>query len=146
MLTELLSSNHRGNIVLITCVRRKMDLAYAEVHRELERRYSNYRYLALTTREPENVDPTHPTFIGKRYLQDYFRSGDFERDARVKLSPADTHVFLCGSPAMIGSAHLGTSTKSQSLELPGMVDVLEQCGFRLDRPAASGNIHTERYW
>ena len=146
MLAELLSNNYRGKIVLITCVRQKKDLAYAEVHHELERRYPDYRYLALTTREPENVDSTNPTFVGKRYLQDYFRSGNFEQDTQLKLSPTDTHVFLCGSPGMIGSAHTGTTTKSQSVELPGMVDVLEQRGFRLDGSSSSGNIHTERYW
>ena len=33
----------------------------------------------LTTREPENLDDSHAAYVGKRYLQEYFESGAFER-------------------------------------------------------------------
>jgi ferredoxin--NADP+ reductase len=146
MAAELLRRNFPGHLVSITCVRQKQDLAYIGVHRELERRFPNYRYLSLTTREPENLDPLHPKFVGKRYLQDYFQSGEFERDANWKLSPADTHVFLCGSPQMIGRS-LTTPDRTPEVDQPiGMIEVLERRGFRADRSDLHGNIHTEKYW
>jgi ferredoxin--NADP+ reductase len=146
MLADLLATRHRGRIVLVTCVRQKRDLAYVHTHRELEQRYANYRYLTLTTREPENLDSNVPGFVGKRYLQDYFLSGDFERDAKLDLSSHDTHVFLCGSPMMIGVPH---HTHDPAVRYPkplGMVEVLERRGFRVDQPHEPGNIHFEKYW
>jgi ferredoxin--NADP+ reductase len=47
MLADLLAAGHRGRIVSVSCVRRKRDLAYLAAHRELEKRYANYRYLTL---------------------------------------------------------------------------------------------------
>lgn len=146
MVGELLATGFPGQIVCVTCARHKRDLAYLVAHRELERRFPNYRYLTLTTREPENVDATNPHFIGKRYLQDYFQSGDFERNGQLRLSPTDTHVFLCGSPDMIGHRRDVPVPSSPPAHSIGMVDILEERGFCLDRPHVPGNIHIEKYW
>jgi ferredoxin--NADP+ reductase len=145
MLAELLSRQHRGRIVSTTCVRFHKDLAYLEKHRELERRFSNYRYLTLTTREPENLDSNHPGYVGKRYLQDYFESGAFERESGLTLDPADTQVFLCGSPGMIGVPMRAHDPSKRYPAPKGMIEVLEERGFELDRPHGPGNIHFEKY-
>lgn len=145
MLASLLAAQHRGRLIGVTCVRRKQDLGYLEAHRELERRYANYRYLTLTTREPENLDPTLPHFAGKRYLQDYFASGDFERDTGLPLDPQQTHVFLCGNPAMIGAPLRGRTDGRYPTPM-GMVEILEHRGFLADEPGKPGNIHFEKYW
>jgi ferredoxin--NADP+ reductase len=146
MVAELLASGFPGQIISITCVRKKRDLAYATVHRKLERLFLNYRYLTLTTREPENIDSSDPKFVGKRYLQEYFESGDFERDINVKLSVADTHFFLCGNPVMVGTTRKMPNDQSDVTRPDGMIDILERRGFRLDRPHSPGNIHIEKYW
>jgi ferredoxin--NADP+ reductase len=145
MLAELLAAGHRGPITSVTCVRRQYDLAYLATHRELERRYANYRYIALTTREPENLDPATPGFVGKRYLQDYVASGAFERERGVALSAKRTHVYLCGSPAMVGLPEHNPSGPRYP-QPKGMVEVLEARGFVLDHADQPGNIHYERYW
>lgn len=146
MLADLLALGHRGRIVSVCCVRRKADLAYLSVHRILEDRFQNYRYLTLTTREPENLDPRQPGYVGKRYLQDYVASGDFERDAEMDLWPDSTHVFLCGNPEMIG-VPLHTRDPARRYPKPiGMVELLEGRGFQVDQPHAPGNVHFERYW
>jgi ferredoxin/flavodoxin---NADP+ reductase len=145
MLAELLSSGHRGPITSVTCVRRRYDLAYLATHRELERRYANYRYMAITTREPENLDPAAPGYAGKRYLQDYFDSGAFERERGEALSPKGSHVYLCGSPAMVGLPE-HTPSGPHYPQPKGMVEVLEARGFVLDHADQPGNIHCERYW
>jgi ferredoxin--NADP+ reductase len=84
-------------------------------------------------------------FVGKRHLQDLVRSGSIEHETGVPLDPAAAHVFLCGSPAMIGvpyAMHHGQPTVS-----PGsMLDVLHGRGFRTELPDRPGNVHFERYW
>jgi ferredoxin/flavodoxin---NADP+ reductase len=146
MVAHLLSSDHRGRIVTVTCVRQRRDLGYAKIHRQLECTYANYRYLTLTTREPENLEPSHNNFLGKRYLQDYFESGEFERDSGVPLDPSRTHVFLCGNPAMIG-AQQHDAQGGQFFPTPvGMIEVLSRRGFRPDEKSHPGNIHYEKYW
>lgn len=146
MLAHLLANEHRGRLVCVTCARYRRDLGYATVHRELERRYPQYRYLTLTTRETENLDPQAPNYVGKRYLQDYVESGDLERDADVTLSPERAQVFLCGNPAMIGAPRNGKTGDDRYPKPRGMVEVLEQRGFRVDEPSEPGNIHFEKYW
>jgi ferredoxin--NADP+ reductase len=159
MVAELLAAGHRGPITSVSCVRLRRDLAYLSAHRELERRHPQYRYLSLTTREPENLEASSPGFVGRRYLQEYFASGDFERDRGISLDPQRTHVYLCGSPVMVGLPDR-TSIGLVYPKPKGMVEVLADRGFVLDGslggfkrdafvqgPAEGrGNIHCERYW
>jgi ferredoxin--NADP+ reductase len=146
MLAELLARGHRGNIVSTICVRHRRDLAYLEAHRRLEHEFANYRYLPITTREPENLDSTHPGYIGKRYVQSYLESGQLEQESGVQFQPANSHVFLCGNPQMIGVPH-HTHDPVKRYPVPrGMVEVLEQRGFAVDQPHEPGNIHFEKYW
>jgi len=72
MIAALLTRGHRGRIVSATTTRFRYDLAYLTQHRDLERQWANYRYLPLTTREPENLDADHPDYVGKLYLQHVF--------------------------------------------------------------------------
>ena len=116
MVAELLSRGHIGRIAVVTCVRYRDDLGYVSVHRALERRFLNYRYVPLTTREPENVDPSHPSFVGKTYLQDLFASESAVQKIGFPLDPLRTHVYLCGAPAMIG---LPKRTPDGDVPLPG---------------------------
>ena len=68
MLWELLRRGHTGPILSACCVRYRRDLAYLTIHEELMRRYPNYTYLSLTTREAETVGH-------KVYVQDLVASG-----------------------------------------------------------------------
>ncbi len=146
MVAQLLTSGHRGRIVTVTCVRRRRDLGYAQAHRRLEACFANYRYLALTTREPENLDPTRPGYVGRRYLQEYFACGAFEHDSGVPLDPRAAHVFLCGNPTMIGAPKKGDHGEWLYPQPVGMTEFLEQRGFHRDNPIAPGSIHFEKYW
>lgn len=145
MIAELLSAGHAGRIVSAVCVRYRKDAAYRAVHEQLVRRYDNYRYLVVTTREPENIDPGRPDYVGKQYLQDLTANGELERQAGVPLDPARAHVFLCGSPAMIGIPAKRHEEASPG-ESVGMVALLAERGFSADTPAVPGNVHFERYW
>lgn len=144
MVAELLARGHRGPVVCMTCVRFRKDLAYLEQHRLLERTFKNYRYIPLTTREPENLDNSRPDYVGKQYLQDFLVSDDFSARTGCELSAQNTHVFLCGSPEMIGISTRKANANAR--EVLGMVPILEQQGFRVHQPGENGNMYYEKYW
>jgi ferredoxin--NADP+ reductase len=142
MLWELLRRGHRGPILAACCVRYRRDLAYLATHEDLMRRYANYSYLSLTTRETETAQH-------KVYIQDLIQSGDLERRLGRPLDPAHAHVYLCGNPKMIGVPAIDRATGLRSYPSPlGVVEILERRGFQIDQPSAKikGTIHFEEYW
>ncbi|PQO43947.1 ferredoxin--NADP reductase [Blastopirellula marina] len=146
MIAELLATGHTGPITNLACVRYRQDLGYLRQHRELERQFANYRYLPLTTREPENLDPSLPQYVGKQYVQDVFQNWESMVGDDRPLDPKSTHVYLCGNPEMIGAPQ---SLRQQARAYPtptGMAEILDQLGFQLDQPKLTGNIHLEKYW
>jgi ferredoxin--NADP+ reductase len=142
MLWELFRRGHKGPILSACCVRYRRDLAYLEIQEELMRRYSNYTYLSLSTREAA-------TAKHKVYIQDLITSGQLEEKLRRPLDPARTHIYLCGNPKMIGVPYKDKDTGVLTYPEPlGVIEILEKRGFRTDNPAAKamGNIHFEEYW
>ena len=142
MLWELLRRNHAGRLLSACCVRYRQDLAYLAVHEELMRRYPNYTYLSLTTREADTVNQ-------KVYIQDLMTSGQLEERLGKPLDPATTHVYLCGNPKMIGVPTKDRETGARVYpQPPGVIEILEQRGFETDQPQLKkkGNIHFEEYW
>lgn len=146
MIADLLSRGHEGPITSLVCVRLRRDLGYLKQHAELEARYPNYRYSPLTTREPENISPKHSRYVGKRYIQDVFRSWEESLPQQPLPTPETSHVYLCGNPAMIGVPKSLQQIPRVYPKPTGMVEILEQLGFRLDQPRRPGNIHIEKYW
>ena len=143
MTAKLLRANHRGRVVNVTSVRRTTDLAYAAEQATLMKQFPQYRYLPFTTRDPENLDPSHPRYVGKQYLQDLFTSGQLAEAAGDELSASNTHVFLCGNPAMIGYAPPGANPP----EKPGMLPILREAGFSDSSDSSgAGTIRFEKYW
>jgi ferredoxin--NADP+ reductase len=138
MTAELLRTEHRGRILNAVCVRYRADLAYTEQHEVLVGRYSNYRYLALTTREPENEG-------NKMYLQDLVASGRLEEELGAPLDPETTHVFLCGNPAMIGLPEWAEEGPVFP-ETLGVCQQLHERGFTIDQRKTRGNVHYEEFW
>jgi ferredoxin--NADP+ reductase len=146
MLAELLARGHRGRIVVLTSARYRRDLAYLNAHRELERRYANYRYVPLTTREPENLDPHAPGYLGKQYVQHVLAGERFEQATGWRLEAARAHVFLCGNPAMIGWPKRERGGPPVFPQPRGAAEVLHGLGFPLDEPKQPGRVHIEKYW
>lgn len=146
MLAEMLSRNHAGRIILVSSVRYRRDLGYLREHDALMRRFPHYQFIALVTREAEQYAASDPCIIRQRRLQAYFTKGEFTRDTGLVLSPLDTHVFLCGSPQMIGVPHRAKDGSRQYPEPQGMVEILERIGFVVDTSHEQGNLHFETYW
>lgn len=141
MAVELLRKGHTGPIISTVTVRNWKDLGYIEAHRKLEERFPNYHYLPMPTREPD---------VPKRYLQDLIRDGDIEELLGGPLDPANTHAFLCGNPAMIGLAETETNDAGEEVEVfpepTGVVELLVERGFTVNKRNQPGNIHFEEYW
>jgi len=142
MLWELLRRGHTGRMLSACCVRYRRDLGYLDIHQKLMSLYPRYTYLGLTTREADTVQH-------KVYIQDLLTSGQLEEKLGAKLDPANTHVFLCGNPSMIGVPTLDRNTGAFVYPKPrGVIEILEERGFRTDQHAkkVQGNIHFEEYW
>jgi ferredoxin--NADP+ reductase len=125
--------------------RETADFGYLDVHRELERRFANYRYVTLTTRESHNLDSTHPRFVGKQYVQQ-FLGGPAWDELWGRIEPANTHVFACGNPQMIGIPRVDRQGRRMYPRPAGLIEILESRGFRADLRGGGGNIHFEKYW
>ena len=145
MLGELLARGHRGRILNVVSIRNECDLGYKPTHRRVESLWPNYRYVTLATREPRNVDPAHPEFVGKFRLQDFITSGKLAELLGQPLDPRTCHVFLCGNPAMVG---IPKEEHGQQIypQPTGAIELLERTGLQADRPSQPGNIHFEKYW
>lgn len=145
MLGELLARGHRGQILNVVSVRNDGDLGYLPTHRRAESLWPNYHYVAITTREPRNIDPAHPEFAGKMRLQDLITSRRIAKSLGQPFEPRTCHVFLCGNPAMVG---IPKEEHGQRIypQPTGVIEVLERAGFQADRPGQPGNIHFEKYW
>jgi ferredoxin--NADP+ reductase len=142
MLWELLRRGHKGRILGACCVRYKRDLGYLAVHEELMRRYKNYSFLSLTTREADTVKH-------KVYIQDLITSGQLAQFVGQPLTPENMHVYLCGNPKMIGVPTKDKETGQRIYPKPlGVIEILENMGFKADNPTIKfqGNIHFEEYW
>lgn len=144
MIAELLARGHRGNIINVVSVRHLRDAAYRACHEHLARRYSNYRYFVLATREPQTSE-SWPSLLSCRcHLQDLVASRQLEQHTGVSLDPANAQVFLCGNSEMIGARHATAS--SAAVEPGSMLDILLKRGFQFGQAGQSGNVHFERYW
>jgi ferredoxin--NADP+ reductase len=142
MIWDLVRRGHQGLIVAVCCVRYRRDLAYLATYQRLMAKHPNVHYLPLTTRD---IDPQQP----KRYIQDLIRDGELERRVGIQLDPSQTHVYLCGNPAMIGVPLIDRATRVKTYPTPrGVCEVLEQRGFVADYASLKikGNIHFEEYW
>ncbi len=139
MIWDLLTTGYQGKIASINVVRYKKDLAYEEKYRLLEKKYPNLTYHALTTRESD-------TLQNKVYVQDYIESGAFEEKVGRKMDSADTHIFLCGNPAMLGIPKVREGKKIWPEGKMGVIQIMENRGFVMDYGRTKGNIHYEKYW
>lgn len=136
MIIELLRNGHSGPIVSVVTARHWSDLVYVDKNRALEQRFANYTYLPIPTREPD---------VEKRYIQDVVRT-DFTPDGLgIELDPGNVHVFVCGNPDMIG---LPDESGDEPVypATTGVVEMLVERGFKLDKRRDPGNIHFEEFW
>ena len=139
MIAELLQNGHEGQIISINCARYIEDLAYVDIHRKLEERFANYRYVVLTTRDL-------PPGVPKVYVQDFIKNGSLEDILGKPIDPS-MHFFLCGNPDMVG-APKRVKGKFVYPDSEGVIEILETGypDFTSVRKDPGCNIHFEEFW
>ncbi len=113
-------------IVLINGARYMQDLGYRGELEAAAASDPRLTYIPLVTREAGDSGWT-----GERgRVQEALAPDRFRRLTGLDLSPEESHVFLCGNPAMVDSIEL---------ELSGR-------GFVTHSRRKTGSIHLEKYW
>lgn len=124
--TELLPADQRRFAVLHGA-RHSWDLGYTAELFTMQRLCPNFAYVPIVSRPGEEPVPWGGA---KGHVQELWRSGAIERAWGFRPTPRNTHVFLCGNPAMVEE----------------MTRLLREDDYRVHEPRAPGQIHIEKYW
>lgn len=127
MLRTRLAAGGGRRVAVLVGARHSWDIGYQAELRTMQRLVPEFTFLPIVSRPGE--EPT--AWNGATgHVQSLWTGGALERAWGVKPTPADTHVFLCGSPAMT----------------EGMQALLEGEGFKVQEKGSPGQIHVEKYW
>lgn len=127
MLRTYLAGGTERRFAVLHGARHSWDLGYRSELSTLRRVCPNFTYLPIVSRPAEELVEWRGA---TGHVQDLWDSGDLEAAWGFQPTAEDTHVFLCGNPAMIES----------------MSTVLTAEGFREHSKKQPGEIHVERYW
>ncbi|MCB2156767.1 ferredoxin--NADP reductase [bacterium] len=127
MLRTYLAQHHWERVATLHGARHSWDLAYTAELDTMAALAPNFTYIPIISRPRDEAIPWEGW---SGYVQDLWTNGVIEKQWGFKPEPENTHVFLCGNPAMIDT----------------MVKVLEGEGFNEHTRKGPGNIHLERYW
>ena len=127
MLRTGLAADPGRKVAVLIGARHSWDIGYqAELHM-MARLSPGFTFLPTVSRPSE--EPT-PWGGATGHVQALWSGGALEKAWGDKPTPEDTHVFLCGAPAMIDD----------------MTALLKAQGFALHEKGAPGQIHVEKYW
>jgi len=127
MLRTRLSGGSKRRVAVLVGARHSWDIGYQAELRTMQRLVPEFTFLPIVSRPAE--EPT-PWSGATGHVQSLWTGGALEEAWGFRPTAADTHVFLCGSPAMI----------------EGMERLLGAEGFRLHEKGAPGQVHAEKYW
>jgi len=122
-----LKGDHPRRIAVLHGARHSWDLGYRAELVTMERLCPNLTYIATVSRpEEEPVPWAGPT----GYVQDLWARRCLDAVWGFRPSPADSHIFLCGNPAMVDD----------------MTSMLVGEGFKEHSRMRPGEIHVEKFW
>ncbi len=111
-------------VVLVHAVRYEKELTYQDTIRDIKDQYGDrFIYISYVSREETN------TSLRGRIPKD-IGNGVLEKEANIQMNPHNTHVMICGNPAML---------KDTTVEL-------KKIGLKKHRRSSPGHITTENYW
>lgn len=113
-----------NHVALVYAVRESADFCYQELFESLQRRFPD-RFSLVPFISREQVSGT----IHGR-IPASLRNGELETHLGQSLSPANTHVMLCGNPGMVQDA----------------ISTLTERGFTPNTPDQPGQLSYESYW
>lgn len=114
-------------LAILQGARQSWDLAYLEELTSMQRVYKDLIYLPQISR-PQNEHVPWPGLVG--HVQKLWTDGALDQAWGGHPTPENTHVFLCGNPAMCQD----------------MKALLEAEGFVEHSRKSPGQIHVELYW
>ncbi|MBC8366524.1 ferredoxin--NADP reductase [bacterium] len=123
---ELLCDRQRRFAVLLGA-RHSWDLGYRSELNTLTRACETFSYLPVISRPEEEVTPWQGR---KGYVQQLWKNEELAAEWGFKPNPQNSHVLLCGNPAMIEE----------------MMELLVSDGFVEHSKKRAGQIHVEKYW
>jgi len=127
MIRTHLDAGAERRFAVLHGARHSWDLGYRSELMTLQRLCSNFSYLPIISRPQEEA----AGWTGATgYVQDLWTGGHLEQAWGFRPTASDTHVFLCGNPAMID----------------GMVETLTREDYVEQTRKQPGQIHVERYW
>ncbi|EHU1490535.1 ferredoxin--NADP reductase [Acinetobacter baumannii] len=125
MLQDFETWSNYQKINLVYSVRTAAELAYVDRIHEIAETFGEghlgFKFIPIITRDPSA--PLHER------LPVLIENGELEKVAGLELSPASSHVMLCGNPQMVDD------TK----------EALKRRGLTMNR-RGEGNIAVENYW
>jgi ferredoxin--NADP+ reductase len=127
MLRTDLALPSSGRFAAIVGARHSWDIAYSSELNTMQRLSSRFTWLPIVSRP---TDEPVPWGGETGHVQDLWRRGAVAERWGFKPSPENTHVLLCGAPAMIDE----------------MTAMLAAAGFQADEKGKPGQVHAERYW
>ena len=110
-------------VVLAHGVRFAKELTYQDEIQELIMQHKNLVYVPFISREDTD-------FALSGRIPAALENGELEKRAGLTMDPKDTHIMLCGNPAMLKDAQ----------------EVMKERGFKRNRRREPGHITTENYW
>jgi ferredoxin/flavodoxin---NADP+ reductase len=127
MVRTVLSMDCPRRFAILHGAQHSWDLGYHAELVTLQRVCPRLTYIPIVSRPKDEV----AVWAGKTgYCQDLWTSREIARAWGFDPTPENTHVFLCGNPAMIEN----------------MIHLLTQAGFREHSNRSPGEIHLEKYW
>jgi ferredoxin--NADP+ reductase len=127
MLSTHLMCGGAQRMAVLHGARHSWDLGYRSQLMTLQHLCANFTYIPVISRPQDEPIPWQGA---TGYVQSLWTGGALDRAWGFHPTPADTHVFLCGSPAMIDE----------------MSALLGREGFKEHTRKQPGEIHVERYW
>lgn len=125
MIRTVLEPNMERQIVIAHGARHSWDLGYRSELMTLRSIFNNLHYIPVISRPKGELTKWNGE-IG--YIQDIWNHK--EQHFPFSVTDQNTHIFLCGNPAMIDD----------------MLVILTEQGFKEHSTKSPGNIHFERYW
>jgi len=127
MLRNKLECHIKLHTVVLLGARHSWDLGYRGELIAMQRYCPTFHYFPVISRPNEEI----VKWSGQSgYVQDLWDRGLVEASMGSKPTPENTHVLLCGNPAMI----------------EGMIENLKVEGFAEGTRKEPGQIHAEKYW
>ncbi len=127
MLRSCITLDASRKFVVVHGARHSFELGYRSELLTMQKFCPNFTYVPVITRPHEEAVPWHGD---AGHIQDLWKHQDLEKICGFKANPANTHVFLCGNPAMIEET----------------AEILANEGYRENTRHHPGEIHLERYW